>query len=170
MLDPGTRLIGILAAACALFSMGFAGCAAWDQDWTTDERIHLGWSERFWNTGETERDSVGRYKYRADAHHDRRHPVAPQERRISHLCVATRRGTDLVGHTLEGRFDLIPAVRPDLATHLPPAERVCFRLDPGVHVFEIRETPNRRDAVPYTLSVRFASVERGALLRILRAP
>ncbi len=68
MADPGTRLIGILAAACALFSLGFGGYAAWDQDWTTDERIHLGWSERFWNTGETERDSVGRYESKTPIH------------------------------------------------------------------------------------------------------
>ncbi len=94
--------------------------------------------------------------------------TSPSGPRISRLCVATRRGTDLVARTLDGRFDLIPAVRPDLATHLPPAERVYFRLDPGVHLFEIRETPNRRDTVPYSLSVRFASVERGALLRILQ--
>ena len=93
--------------------------------------------------------------------------VSPSGPRLSKLCVATRRGTDLLTRTLDGRFDLIPLTRPNLATLLQPGERVIFRLDPGVHLFQIRETPYRRDTVPYSLSVRFASVEYGALLRIL---
>jgi 4-amino-4-deoxy-L-arabinose transferase-like glycosyltransferase len=38
-----------------------AGYAAWRQDWTYDERIHVAWSERFLDTGEVERQSQPRF-------------------------------------------------------------------------------------------------------------
>ena len=93
--------------------------------------------------------------------------IAPAGTRVSLLCLATRRGTDLETRVDDGRFDLVPSVRPDLRKYLTPGDRVQFRLDPGVHILAIVETPYRRTSLPYHLSVSFASIQRGALLRIL---
>ena len=94
---------------------------------------------------------------------------SPAGPRVSVLCVATRKGTDIEARVVEGRFDLIPGARPDLKTYLVPGERLQLRLDPGVHLLAIVETPYRRDTLPYRLSVVFTSVRHGALLRIIPA-
>lgn len=95
--------------------------------------------------------------------------TSPPGPRVSVLCVATRKGTDIEARVVEGRFDLIPVARPDLKTYLVPGERLQLRLDPGVHLLAIVETPYRRDTLPYRLSVVFTSVRHGALLRIIPA-
>ena len=41
--------------------------AAWSQDWTIDEPLHLQWSERFWDTGVGERLSQWRYMSKTPA-------------------------------------------------------------------------------------------------------
>ena len=95
--------------------------------------------------------------------------TAPSGPRVSVLCVATRKGADLSARVEEGRFNLIPSVRPGLETYLTPGDRVQFRLDPGVHTFAIVETPYRRASLPYTLSARFAAMRHGALVRVIQA-
>ena len=92
-------------------------------------------------------------------------PIGP---RVSVLCVATRKGADLVARADEGRFDLIPSGRPDLRTYLPPGETVQFRLDPGVHAFAVVETPFRRSWLRYRLNAAFAARRHGALLRVIQ--
>ncbi|MEO8501149.1 MAG: glycosyltransferase family 39 protein [Vicinamibacteria bacterium] len=62
------RFLGVLAMCCAVGSLVSAGYAAWDQGWTTDERLHLAWSRRFWDSGETERDSADRYDSKTPIH------------------------------------------------------------------------------------------------------
>ena len=62
------RYVGALAALSALWSLFFAGNAALQQGWTTDEPVHLQWSERFWHEGETERDSAPRYDSKTPIH------------------------------------------------------------------------------------------------------
>lgn len=94
--------------------------------------------------------------------------TAPSGPRVSVLCVATRKGADLAARVEEGRFNLIPSVRPDLETYLTPGDRVQFRLDPGVHTFAIVETPYRRSSLPYKLNARFAAMQHGALLRVIQ--
>ena len=93
---------------------------------------------------------------------------APPGRRVTVLCVATRRGTDLAARVNPGgRFELIPAARPDLGTYLTPGANVQFRLDPGVHSFAIVETPYRRAFLPYHLSAVFQATQHGAVLKII---
>ena len=62
------RVLGVLALCCSAWSLLVAGYAAWDQDWTTDEPLHLAWSERFWESGQTERDSADRYDSKTPIH------------------------------------------------------------------------------------------------------
>ena len=52
------RLLGL---GCATFALVLAGYAAWDQGWTYDERIHLGWSELLL-AGEADRTATRRYE------------------------------------------------------------------------------------------------------------
>jgi hypothetical protein len=53
----GRRLVLGLAA----WAMAQATYAAWREDWTLDERVHLEWSRRLLDAGVTERDSAGRF-------------------------------------------------------------------------------------------------------------
>lgn len=53
-LTPGVVALALLSAAYA----------AWRQDWTYDERIHVSWAERLLDTGVTERWSQNRYNSR----------------------------------------------------------------------------------------------------------
>jgi hypothetical protein len=54
---------GLLALALALAAAGVAHAlwSGWVEGWTYDEAFHLGWSERFLDTGITERASEGRF-------------------------------------------------------------------------------------------------------------
>jgi len=92
----------------------------------------------------------------------------PIGRRVSVLCVATRKGADLNAAAAEGRFEFIPSARPDLRFLLSPNQRVAYRLAPGVHAFAIVESPNRRSWLPYHLHASFSASRHGALLRIVR--
>jgi len=44
-----------LAVLCVLYALSHASIAAYQYDWTYDERFHLDWSRRLLETGETER-------------------------------------------------------------------------------------------------------------------
>jgi hypothetical protein len=94
-------------------------------------------------------------------------PDAPSGLRVSVLCVATRRGTDIAARADAGRFDFVPSANADLKTYLGPGTRVVFRLTPGVHAFAILETPYRREELDYHLEASFWPERHGALLRIL---
>jgi hypothetical protein len=93
--------------------------------------------------------------------------VAPTTARISVLCVATRKGADVVAAVEEGRMDFAPSGRPDLQGTIAPGQQVQYRLAPGVHTFVIIETPNRRDSLRYELHAGFAAARRGALLKVV---
>src|SRR5262245_22624581 len=52
------RAVVLVLAAVAILQAVYA---SWRQDWTLDERVHLGWSRRLLDEGVTERDSAGRF-------------------------------------------------------------------------------------------------------------
>ncbi|PYQ55626.1 MAG: hypothetical protein DMF78_01385, partial [Acidobacteria bacterium] len=54
-------LPGLLALALAVAAVGHALWSAWVEGWTYDESYHLQWSERFLDTGITERASQERF-------------------------------------------------------------------------------------------------------------
>jgi hypothetical protein len=58
---PRLALLPGLACAVALYALGCAGWAAWDQDVTYDEPFHLGWTERLLASRQDERASQYRY-------------------------------------------------------------------------------------------------------------
>jgi hypothetical protein len=64
---PSTRTLKALAAAAAAFALASALWAAWRQDTTTDEPIHLAWSRRLLDSRVTER--------RSDIHFNSKTPV-----------------------------------------------------------------------------------------------
>lgn len=51
----------LAVAALALFAVGNAAWSAWNESWTIDEPVHLGWSRRVLETGSTDRDDNDRY-------------------------------------------------------------------------------------------------------------
>lgn len=58
---PAPRRLQRATVAAVLIGLLGTAYAAWRQDWTYDERIHLAWSERFLDTGDVERFSQNRF-------------------------------------------------------------------------------------------------------------
>jgi 4-amino-4-deoxy-L-arabinose transferase-like glycosyltransferase len=52
---------GLIALALAAAAVGHALWSGWEQGWTYDEAFHLGWSERFLDSGVSERVSQERF-------------------------------------------------------------------------------------------------------------
>lgn len=57
----GARGLRHIALGAVLFALLGATYSAWNQYWTYDEPVHLGWSERLLDSGIVERDSQERY-------------------------------------------------------------------------------------------------------------
>jgi hypothetical protein len=51
----------LITSALVVFAVTHALYAAWDQDWTWDEGVHLAWSRRLLDDGNDERASLGRF-------------------------------------------------------------------------------------------------------------
>jgi hypothetical protein len=58
---PAPRRLQVATLIALTVALASATWAAWRQDWTYDERVHLAWSERFYDTGEVERSSQHRF-------------------------------------------------------------------------------------------------------------
>jgi len=91
-MDAGGGRLGAVSLLVALLSLAASAYAAFEQDWTTDEQYHLGWSRRLIETGETERYS--------NLHYNSKTPV-----NVANVAarMQVRRAFDLTDHdTLHG--------------------------------------------------------------------